>query len=128
MELPLRCPDESYDITAFICRARQSKAYAKCPACPNRGRVQDEAPAPVPGLTAPMAFAAAEPAYGRELDAAEVPAEAPVPAAAQRLRRMVQAKAGGVAAMAAASGAALQARGHAAGDPWHFLRRVYEFF
>lgn len=103
MDVQPQCPGEPYTITTLICRARQAKAYEKCPGCPHQERV-NAMPPPEPARAA----APAAP-YG-ELEAAPAPRRA-LPALPN------------VAAGIGLGAAALQQTGLGA-----FLRRVYHYF
>ena len=105
---PLRCPGEPYDLTPFLCRARQAKGYEKCPGCPNRERGASAVPVPAPAAQ-PVFEPLEASAYGRELEVA-----AP-PRAVERLARVPQAAAG-------LAGAGVL------GGLWHAARRVYDYF
>ena len=116
MDIQPQCPGEPYTITSLICRARQAKAYEKCPGCAHRERVNAMPAEVAPSAPAPLAMAMAAPdadGLGRELEAAGKPA-----ALRFRLPRLPNAAAGiGLGA------AALHETGFGS-----VLKRIYHYF
>lgn len=121
----LQCPDEPYTINRFICRARQSKGYEKCPFCPNQELVLADAPPPM----APLPATAAEPQEaigywpGQELE----PREASEGFLGRALERLAPLRQGAVAAGLLGGGVMMQAQ-NTFGGLRSMARRVYDYF
>ncbi len=124
MDSPLRCPDESYDISRFICRGRQAKGYEKCPSCPNRAGIAPEESVPS-GARPAMAVIEATSLgnYGNELEFQEPPPSA-LGGMAVSARRLVETQHAAITVVGA-TGAALMGKGHGV---WAFARRLYDYF
>lgn len=124
MEPSFRCPDESYDISRFICRGRQAKGYQKCPECPNRARASQEEASPSGGHPAMAVIEAASlGSYGNELEF-QGPPPSVLSGVAGPARRLVESHHAAVTVVGA-TGAALLGKGSGV---WGLARRLYDYF
>ncbi len=124
MDAPLRCPDESYDISRFICRGRQAKGYEKCPTCPNRaGASREDAPPAAARPAMAVIEASSLGSYGNELEFQGPPPSA-LSGMAGSARRLVETQHAAITVVGA-TGAALLGKGTGV---WAFARRLYDYF